>query len=357
MTRSRALATIAALLLPPVASTAQVAPPACSATSASLTPAAWSAPGRAPQAAPKPGLTLVKEIPLPGPANRFDYQSADPATGRIYMNHMNAGAMLVFNADSGLVVAEITGLPRATGVLAVPPHHQVYVSAAGAHSVAIIDDRTLKITARVGGIDFPDGIAYASAVDKVFVSDESGGADVVIDPNTATKRSTIALGGEAGNTRYDSVSHCILVALQTKNQLVAIDPVSEQVVQRFALPGSEHPHGFTLDQVGRLAFISCEGNNVLLVLDLRTMRVIQSLKVTEGPDVLAWDVAWRRLYVASEGGALAALWLDGVVLRAIGEVHAPRAHTVEVDPRTHLVYLPLENLNGHPVLQIYAPSP
>jgi len=334
----------------------QTAAPSCSARATSMTPAEFQAPARAPQSAPKSGLTLVKTIPLPGPANRFDYQSVDPTMGRIYMNHMNAGTMLVFNADSGRVIAEISGVPRATGVLAIPAHHQVYVSAAGAHEVAIIDDRTLKITDRVSGIDFPDGIAWATDVDKVFVSDESGGADVVIDPNTAAKRATIALGGEAGNTHYDSVSHCILVAVQTRNELVAIDPASERIVQRYALPGSDHPHGFTIDQVGRLAFISCEGNNVLLVLDLRTMTIVQKLKVTEGPDVLAWDADWHRLYVASEGGALAAFWLDGALLRPIGEVRAPKAHTVAVDPRTHLVYLPLENVDGHPQLRIYAPA-
>jgi len=335
---------------------AQSTPPACYATPGSMTPASWHAPSSAPGAAPKPGLTLLRETPLPGPANRFDYQSVDPATGRIYMNHMNAGRTIVFDADSGKVVTEITDLPRATGVLAVPAHHQVYVSAAGAHEVAIIDDRTLKVTSRAGGIRFPDGIAYASHVDKVFVSDESGDADVVIDAKTGAKRSTIPLGGEAGNTHYDSVSHCVLVAVQTKNQLVAIDPVSEKIVQRYDLPGSDHPHGFALDEDGRLAFISCEGNAALLVVDLRTMKIIQTLKVGDGPDVLAWDAAWRRLYVAAESGALTAFWLDGSTLRPIGEIRAAHAHTVSVDPRTHRVYLPLENIDGRPVLRIYEPA-
>src|SRR5438105_4151473 len=190
----------------------------CSASASSVTPSNWRSThlGATPQ--PKSGLRLVREIPLPGPANRFDYQSVDPVSGRIYMNHMNAGRTIVFDADHGNVVAEIVDVPRATGVWAVPSHHQVYVSAAGNHEVAIIDDRTLKITSRVGGIRFPDGIAYASGADKVFVSDESGEADVVIDPKTARKRSTINLEGEAGNTHYDSVSRCILVAVQTRNQ-------------------------------------------------------------------------------------------------------------------------------------------
>lgn len=338
-----------------VSASAQQSRSVCFATSSSLTPGSWRSPSSVAIARPKPGLKLVREVPLPGPANRFDYQSVDPATGRIYMNHMNAGRTIVFDANSESVITEIMDLPVATGVWAVPSHHQVYVSAAGAHQVAIIDDRTLKVISRVGGIRFPDGIAYARAVDKVFVSDESGGADVVIDPNTSKKRSTIDLGGEAGNSHYDSVSHCILVAVQTRNQLVAIDPVGERIVQRYDLPGSDHPHGFTLDEDGRLAFISCEGNSMVLAVDLRTMKVIQTLKVPDDPDVLAWDPSWQRLYVGAESGILSAYWLDGRRLRLIGDVRAPHAHTVSVDPRTHLVYLPLENVNGRPVLRIFEP--
>ena len=327
----------------------------CYATPTSMTPATWRVSASGAQKAPVAGLKLVQELPLPGPANRFDYQSFDASTGRIYMNHMNAGRTIVFDADSSRVVTEIDGVPRATGVWAVPSHHQVYISAAGAHEVAIVDDKTLKIVSRVGDIRFPDGIAYAPTADKVFVSDESGGADVVIDAKTGTKRSTIDLGGEAGNTHYDSVSHCILVAVQTKNQMVAIDPISEKIVQRYDLPGSDHPHGFTIDEPDRLAFISCEGNAALIVLDLRTMKPVQQLKVAADPDVLAWDAGLRRLYVSAESGVLAAFWLDGTTLKPVGEVRAPHAHTVAVDPRTHRVYLPLENINGHPVLRIYEP--
>ena len=330
--------------------------PTCHATPTSMTPASWRAPARPPQPAPKPGLTLVATIPLAGPANRFDYQSFDAASGRLYLNHMNAGTLIVFNADSGKVVAEVPDLRRATGVLAVPSHHAVYVSAAGSREVAILDDRTLKVTKRIGKIRFPDGIAYAPEADKLFVSDESGDADVVIDAVTGDKRSTIALGGEAGNTHYDSVSHCILVAVQTKNQLVAIDPVTERIVQRYNLPGSDHPHGFVFDEPGRLAFVSSERSARLQVLDLRTMKVIQTLKVGVDPDVLAWDAAWLRLYVATEGNVMSAYWLDGTTLRPLGEVRAPHAHTVAVDPRTHRIYLPLENVNGRPELRIYEPA-
>src|SRR5205814_6608798 len=116
---------------------------ACFATASSLTPANWRSPVTATTPPPKTGLRLVREIPLPGPANRFDYQSVDSASGRIYMNHMNAGRTIVFDANNGKVVAEIENVPRATGGWAVPSLHHVYVSSAGDHEVAFGEELTL----------------------------------------------------------------------------------------------------------------------------------------------------------------------------------------------------------------------
>ena len=327
----------------------------CIATPTSLTPAGWSAPAIAVSSAARGPLRVLRDVALPGPANRFDYQSIDPARGRLYISHMNAGRVVVFDLDSSRVVAEVNGTSRVTGIWAVPAHSMVYASAAGDHDVAAIDEQTLKIVARVGGIRFPDGIAYAPAEHKVFVSDESGGSDVVIDARTNKKVTTIGLGGEAGNTHYDSVSHCILVAVQTRNQLIAIDPATDKIVVRYQLPGSDHPHGFAIDEPGRLAFVTSEGNGKLQVVDLRTMKVLSTHTVGDDPDVVAWDPAWRRLYVASESGVLSTFVADGAALRAVQEIKAPHAHTVSVDPRTHRVYLPLENVDGHPVLRILTP--
>jgi DNA-binding beta-propeller fold protein YncE len=337
-------------------SASRPAPGSCTASSSSLTPAEWKSPAIPDRPIPKPGLRTVADIPLPGPANRFDYQSVDPAAGRLYISHMNAGRLVVFDLDSGRVLREVSDVPRVTGVWAVPEHHHVYASAAGVHEVAVVDDRSLAIVARVGGIRFPDGIAYAREADKVFVSDESGGSDAVIDAATLRKRSTIDLDGEAGNTHYDSVSRCILVAVQTRGQLVAIDPLTERIVARYDVPGVEGPHGFALDELRRLAFVTGEGNATLAVVDLRTMRVKQRLRVGDDPDVLAWDPEWRRLYVASESGVLSSFWAVGDTLRPLGDLRAPHAHTVSVDPRTHRVYLPLESVGGRPVLRVLEPA-
>src|SRR6266550_2352142 len=148
-------------------------------------------------------LRVVADVPLPGSASRFDYQSLEPASGRLFMSHMGAGQLVVFDVRAGRVIGNLDGFPTVTGVLAVPAEHRAYASATGHHAVVVVHDSTLQIMARVEGPRFPDGIAYAPTERRVFVSDESGRRDFVIDATYAVV-AQVELGGEAGNTQYDA---------------------------------------------------------------------------------------------------------------------------------------------------------
>ena len=122
---------------------------------------------------------------------------------------------------------------------------------------------------RAGGV-YPDGLAYDPELGKLYVSDETGGTDTVIDTRSNQVVAPIPLGGEVGNTQYDAVSHQILAAVQTRNQVVSIDPQSDQVTGRYDTPGCDHPHGLLISPDRRLAFVGCEGNARLVVLDLQS---------------------------------------------------------------------------------------
>lgn len=301
-------------------------------------------------------LRLVADIPLPGSASRFDYQSLEPAVGRLFISHMGAGQLVVFDTRAQRVIANLDGFPTVTGVLAVPTEHRVYGSAAGAHAVVVVDDSALRIVAKVAGPTFPDGIAYAPAERRVFVSDEAGRRDFVIDASNNRVVTRIGLGGEAGNTQYDPASHCVIVAVQTANQLAVIDPATVQIVRRITLDRAvDYPHGVSIDVPHRLAFVAGQESATIGVLDLRTLQLRQVLPVGRDPDVLSLDPSLHRLYVAAESGVVAVFEERQDSLVQLGWYRARGAHSVAVDPGTHTVYLPLASLNGHPALRVLAP--
>jgi DNA-binding beta-propeller fold protein YncE len=318
--------------------------------------------------APPPGpgrgaflLKTVAEIPVPGPPVRFDYQSLDTTTDRLYVAHMDAGTLLVVDVKNQRVVADVSGFSEVHGVWAVPELGRLYASVTGRQQVAVVDMRDLSVLARVNGVDYPDGIAYAPNVRRIFVSDEHGRQDVVIDVFADTLVSRIRLGGEAGNTVYDPVTACILVAVHEKNEIAVINPETDQIVEEVAVPGVQSPHGIAIDVARRVAFVAGESNARVGVLDLTSERVIATYSVGADPDVLAFDPGWGRLYVGTESGTVSAFTevaaRDGIRLVRDGDFALPHAHTVAVDPRTHLIYFPLQDMGGAPVLRVMSATP
>jgi DNA-binding beta-propeller fold protein YncE len=301
-------------------------------------------------------LKRVADVPLPGPAVRFDYQSLDTSHGRLYIAHMNADRLVVFDTKKREVVANLDGFPNVHGVWAVPELGRVYASATGEHKVAVVDMETLKTLAKTGPVKYPDGIAFAPGPKRVFVSDEHGNADAVIDATTSSLIATIPLDGGAGNTVYDPGSGHILVAVHEKNELVAIDPATAKIIARYPVPGIESPHGIALDVSARLAFVAGEENNKLAVVDLTNMQVLATYPVGKDPDVLAFDTGLKWLYVSAESGNVTVFREDAKSLVTVGSFYMPHAHTVSVDSDTHLVYFPLQDIDGHPLLRIMEPN-
>jgi DNA-binding beta-propeller fold protein YncE len=307
------------------------------------------------QAGPLP-LRPVARVPLSGPAVRFDYENFDPSTGWLWISHMDANQLLAFDTKRRQIVRTVSA-PGVHGVIAVPTLGRVYASATNDHEVFTISSRTGRVLARAPAGAYPDGLAYDPIQQHVFISDESGGVETVIDA-AGHRIATIPLGGQAGNVQYDSGSRRMLVDVQTRNQIAVIDPRTNRIVRRISVPHCNNDHSLYIDSPHRLAFVTCDGNATLLTLDLRTMRFTGVFRVGVSPDVLAFDPSLGRLYVAAESGTVGVFAETAHSARPLGLGRlADEAHTVAVDPSTHLVYFALQaGTAGAPQLLIMKPG-
>ncbi|MCL5020384.1 MAG: hypothetical protein M1339_01715, partial [Bacteroidetes bacterium] len=196
--------------------------------------------------AQKLGLVYVTDISLPGGPVRFDYQSISPAQPRLYISHMGANSVIVFDLESRKIVGEVRGIPAPTGILNVPSLNRVYVSASAANKIYVVNSSNLKVVGTIRTRRFPDGIALDPVNDRLFVSDEVGKSVTVIDTHTDKVVANIAMDGEVGNTHYDSSSGLVYSTVQTRDELVAIDPNTLKILKRYKLAGCKGPHGFYL---------------------------------------------------------------------------------------------------------------
>lgn len=301
-------------------------------------------------------LQPLADVPLGGRATRLDYASVDTRRHRLFIAHLGDSAVIVFDTGAQQVSHRIAGISDVHGVLAVPELDTVYASATGTNEIVAIDEETLAVTARMPGGVYPDGIAYAPEVHKLYVSDEVGRTETVIDVRTRQRTATIPLGGEAGNSQYDPATRHIFVNVQTLGELIEIDPATDRVSARIQLPGAQSNHGLLIEPRQRRAFIACERNHRLLVLDLATRQVTGSFEVGASPDVLAYDSDLQYLYVAAESGVVSVFKAEPREVRSLGSGQVgPNAHVAAVDPATHRVFFPLKNVGGQPVLRIMSP--
>ena len=323
-----------------------------------LAGAAWAAAALAASPSSSSLLQPVADVPLGGNTTRLDYESLDAGRHLLLIAHLGDSVVVVFDTQAQRVVTRIAGISHVHGVLVIPELGTAYASATGTNEVVAIDEATFKVTARVPGGIYPDGMAYAPQAHKLYVSDEHGDTETVIDVRTNTRVATIPLGGDVGNTQYDPVTKHIFVNVQTRRQLVEIDPTTDRIISRIELPGAEGNHGLLIEPRQHRAFIACEDNHKLLVLDLNTRRIDGSFEVGEDPDVLAYDPELGYLYVAAESGVVSVFKTpSGQLVKVAEMVLGPNAHVVAVDPGSHRSYFPLKNLGGRPVLRIMSPDP
>src|SRR5581483_10844081 len=166
-------------------------------------------------------LKLVRDVPLPGRAVRFDYQDVDP---------------------------------DAHGVRVAPDRHQVFATATGADELVTIDTATLRIVSRAPTGRFPDGVAYDPGRHLVSVSNKDDGSETVVDPATNRVLRTVRLARETGNVVADPTTGTLLVAVRPPEELVAFDPSTGSVTARIGLSGCRGAHGAAVDAPARRAY-------------------------------------------------------------------------------------------------------
>jgi DNA-binding beta-propeller fold protein YncE len=298
------------------------------------------------------------DIPLPGKADRFDYASVDPQRRLLFLAHLGSGMVTAVDLRTNRVVANVADVPSVHGVLAVPELGEVFATATGRNRLDVISEQTYRVIASASAGIYPDGMAYVPDTRELFISDESGRTETVVDTRTNRRIATLPLGGEAGNSQYDPISHRVFVDVQTLDEIVAIDPRTNKLVARYPLSRTcRDDHSLLIDAPARLAFVACDDNAKLLLVDMTDMHVLSVHDVGRDPDVMAFDPGLQRLYVASESGIVAVFELNGENLRLLGEkLLAHEAHSVAVDPATHLVYFPLQNIQGRGVLRVMSPT-
>ncbi|HYX52969.1 MAG TPA: YncE family protein [Candidatus Limnocylindrales bacterium] len=311
---------------------------------------------KSPRAAGSPRLLKqVGSIHVPGPkGERFDYLVIDPARRLLFSTHLGAGLLYAIDLGSNKVVKTFGDLPGIEGVEIAPDVNKAYTSNWKENKIGVIDLEQMKLIKKLSTESKPDGIAYAAPFHKIYVSDERGKAEAVVDVRKDEVIATLHFASETGNPRFDPVSRRLYLNLQDRNMIAEIDPVTDKEVAEYPVGRCKGNHGMALDSEHRLAFLSCEDNDLMTVFRLDTHQPIAYFPQAKGGDVIAFDAGLKRIYVACYSGAISVFQEDDPThFRKLGDVPVQKkVHSLAINPENHRVYAPEQEENGAPAAKI-----
>ncbi len=242
------------------------------------------------------GWKVEQRIAIGGEGG-WDYLALDQAAQHLYVSHSDR--VIVLDAKDGKRVGEIDGLSGVHGIAIADDLHRGFISNGRADTVTVFDLATLKVeqTVAVGAKD-PDGIVYDPYSQRVFTFNGDSNNASVIDAKSGKLLGHVALPGRPEFPVSDGQGH-VFDNIESRNELVEIDPRAMKVTAVWPLRDCKHPSGLAIDVAHHRLFSVCQ-NKVMAVTDSRDGKAIASVPIGEGPDAARYD-ARRGLAFSSNG--------------------------------------------------------
>jgi len=293
--------------------------------------------GSAPAQQGASGYHLIKTVKIEGPGG-WDYLSIDPQNRRLFISH--ASHVVVLDADTGAVTGDIPDTPGVHGLAVAPDLGRAFTSNGMTNNVSIFDLKTLKKIGEAPAGKDPDGIIYDPASHRVFAMNRVSHNATAIDGATGMVAGTIPFSGNPEFAAADGHGK-VFVNIESKSEVAEIDSQTLKVLHNWPLTPCKEPSGMAIDTAHARLFLGCD-NKMMAVVDTQSGKVVATVPTGDGVDANRFDPGTGLAYSSNgESETLTVVHEDTPDKYTVVEnvKTAEGARTMEVDPKTHNVYL------------------
>jgi len=292
------------------------------------------------------GYHQIKKISIPG-GGFWDYLTTDPDTGRVFVSH--GTEVDVVDGQKGEVTGKITGLKLVHGIALAPEFNHGFISDGAANQVVVFDMKTLAKVGEVAAGTNPDGIIYDPASKRVFAFNGRSANATAVDAEKGTLAGTVMLEGKPEFPAPDGKGH-VFVNIEDKSEVMDIDAKALMVVHKWPLAPCKEPSGMAMDTQTRRIFSGCD-NTMMAVMNADTGKVVTTVPIGDGVDATWFDPGTKYvLNSCGDEGVLTVIHEDSPDKYTVVEnVKTEKgARTMALDPKTHMVYLALAQVEMIP---------
>jgi DNA-binding beta-propeller fold protein YncE len=284
-----------------------------------------------------PTYKVLTKIKIGG-GTRWDYSYVDSANHRLYVSHGNQTEVVDTATDK--LVGTIQGTNGVHGIAIADDLGLGFISDGMDNDVTVFDPKTMMVKSKIKTGQNPDSIIYEPTTHRVFTFNGRSNDSTAIDAKALTVvTASIPVGGKPEFAQVDGKGH-IYVNIEDKGEIVEIDAKNALVSKRYSIAPCTEPSGLTYD-LKKVHLFSVCGNNMMVVSDPATGKVLATPPIGAGPDGVAFDDA----YAFSANGRDGTITMVGETSPGKFEVVATiptqrLARTIAADQKAHKLYLP-----------------
>jgi len=281
------------------------------------------------------------DLPAHVKAGGFDHAAVRPPTGQIYVAHTANDAVDVIDIQKERYLFSIGGLTGVAGALVAEPD-LVFTSNRAENTVGVFTAGERPRVEKIGVGIHPNGLAYDPGRARLLaahVGDPArpGSYTVSIIDVPARKRvADVAVAGRTRWTVYDPLADAFHVNIADPPQIAVLEPGDPVRIRRVVAIPHAGPHGLDIDVMRRRLFCACDAG-VLLELDADSGQVLATETIAGVPDVVFFNAALGRLYVAIGDPGVIEVFDTTPLRRRETVATEPGAHTLSFDAMRNVV--------------------
>jgi DNA-binding beta-propeller fold protein YncE len=259
---------------------------------------------------PASPLELVRTIPMPGIAGRFDGFGVDVKGHRLFVTPLDHKTVEVYDLTTGKLIHSIPGIEKAHAVLYRGDLNEIFVTDGPTGSLKIFKGDTYELVKAVKPLAEPDGILYDPATHYLYIITGGENAKLdyssiaVVDTDKGEHLGDIRIeGGTMEEMRIEKSGGRLFVVNREKNQIEVIDSKKRTIVASWPLTLGKLPVGLAMDEPNHRLFVGFR-SEALAVLDSTSGKEITSFPISKGIDGMVFDPPTRRIYIEANTGAI-----------------------------------------------------
>jgi len=274
---------------------------------------------------------------------------------------------------------------------------RLFVAALGNNTVEVVDINQRKRTSTIPGLHEPQGVLYLPDVNRLYVANGDTGSVELFDGTSFRLLSTVNLGSDADNVRFDPVrkevyvgygrgalailgedgSHIadvkldahpesfqleqkgsrIFINLPDSKKVAVVDRNTRTVIANWSTQGALANFPMALDEQNHRLFVVCRRPAEMLVLDTASGAIVARLPAVGDCDDVFYEADAKRLYASGGEGGVTIVQQDSPdKYKDMGEVHTRKGARTSFFARAHhSLYIAARQEDAQPAaIYVYA---